>query len=114
MIHWTTAVPLGLSMLHAAIAHDEAAVTNAARIATLALLMETLSSCDLHGVSIVLATPTIAALAVGVGFEVMHAANLKVAERQRTDDLARWRGAQRTALRQDAYTLLCARLGVTS
>lgn len=112
-MYWTTAVPLGLSMLHVAIAHDEAAVTNAARIAALALLMEAMSNSDLHGISIAIATPTIAALMAGVGFEIMHGASHKVVERRKAEDVARWREVQREALQQDAYRLLATRLLVS-
>lgn len=113
-MHWTTVVPLALSALHAAIAHDEASVVNAARIAALALVMETASNCDAHGLSILLAAPTIAALTVGVGFEILHAVNLGATEQRRAEDLERWRGVQRVALRRDAYQLLRARLGLGS
>jgi hypothetical protein len=111
MIHWTTIAPLGLSILHSALVHDETAITNAASIMTFAVLLELMSSSDLHGVSIALAAPTVVALATGVGFEFVHTLNFAAAQKQRDEDMAHWRTVQREALRQDAYNLLAARMG---
>jgi len=112
LMHWTTVVPLGLCVLHVAIAPDEDTVTHVARIAALALAMEAMSNCSLHGVSILLAAPTIAALAVGVGFETLHAVAAQQSDAARKAARRRWTTLQRDHLRQDAYDLIQMRLAL--
>lgn len=109
MMHWTTAVPLGLGLLHLAVAHDEASVLHAARLAALAVAMETMSNCDLHGVSLLLAAPTLLAGSMGMGFELLHAATAQRTEQERAAARAKWEALQRERAADDAFKLLACR-----
>lgn len=105
-MHWTTAVPVALSVLHAAIVHDETSALHAARIFALGVAMEVLSNCDLHGVSILLATPTIAALSVGTVFETLHALQTATETPEQAAARERWDAAQRRQLTDDLRALI--------
>lgn len=98
-MYWTTAVPFALAALHAAVANDEEAVVNAARIAALAVAMEALSACDLHAASLLIAAPTVLALAAGTACEVLHLRST-AADPAREAAAARWHAQQRKRLRR--------------
>ena len=133
LLHWTTLVTLVLCVLHAVVAAQdqygtqcgaqggaqtqgshkgdaEDAALRAARAATLALVMEICSCCDLHAVSVLLAAPTLVALGAGAGFEALHALRYGSAYRE-AQAIARqqWSESQRAQLVRAVQELIAAR-----
>lgn len=94
-MEWTASVPLALALLHVALAHDEASVTEAAGVVSLAVAMQALSACDLHAVSVAFSAPMVFALAWGVANEALHVSSVLRDNPTRAADEARWRAIQR-------------------
>jgi carbon starvation protein CstA len=85
-MHWTTLVPLVLSVVHTLVAahnrkHYDDALLFAARNVSLVLIVEVCSNCDMYVVSVLLATYAIVVLVINICYEVLHVYKTQKAKR---------------------------------